>query len=92
MKLFRVKYLQMHGSIQKKYNLMIQTLMNYMISNIANFHQELKCEVMNNQVGLSIQDSNINLHFKNCSLRKNLLFSMDSLLFLIKIVNDLNGA
>ena len=70
MKLFRVKYLQTHGSVQKKNNLMIQTLMNYMISNIANFHQESKGEVMNNQVGLFIHDSNINFHFRIAACEK----------------------
>ena len=55
MKFLKIKHLLTHGVIQKKQNLVIYILMNYLIFNITNFHQELKERRMKNQVGLLIQ-------------------------------------
>ena len=52
MKFSKIKYLQIHGLNQRKQNLVIKMLMNYLISNITNFHQELKSGHMKDQVGL----------------------------------------
>ena len=55
MKFSKTKYLQSHGSIQNKNNLMIQILINYLIFNITSFNQKLKGGRIKDQVGQLIQ-------------------------------------
>ena len=71
MNFFRTKYLLAHGLIQKKQNLTI--LINYLISNITNTHQELKGGQMKDQVELLIQYYNISLLFQKPLLVKEVL-------------------
>ena len=51
MKLLKTKSSQIHGSIQKCFNLMIQMLMKYLIFNITTFFEKLKGEQMKDPVG-----------------------------------------
>ena len=73
MKVLRIKYLQIGGLIQKtiEFNniyiyiyIYIYILMNYLISDITNFYQELKGGCMMDQVGLLIQYCNANFLFQ----------------------------